>query len=214
MEQNSNNNNFYEKKPDSVDLYLLRIVERFFSVEKINNLATRNAIISEAMSRYKATIEYTNQGVNSFNGRQGIVKCTLYLLQIEPIFTKKTAFNKSFGKSSNTICEGNDERLENKRQPLPHAHKLKDIPDFIEQIKTMNQEAARYGHHLHLNKNVIDKITYSGNRIDLIKVEQLQNEINVKLNILNQKIAELKELETSYKIILDKNFSIIESGGN
>ena len=122
--------------------------------------------------------------------------------------------NKDFGKEAGTICAGNDSRLKNKRTPLPHAHKLKDVPDFAEQIKAMNQEVARYGHHLHLNKNVIDNISYSGNKIDLIRVEQIQNEIILKLNLLNQKIAELKELETTYKIVLDKNFSIIESGGN
>ena len=215
MEQfRENKNNFYEKKPDLVDLYLMRIIERFFSIEKINSLAARNAIIVEAMARYKASINYKDKGVRSFNGKEGIVWFTLYSLKVEPAFSKKTAFNKDFGKVANTICAGNDSRLKNKRAPLPHAHKLKDVPDFAEQIKVMNQEVARYGHHLHLNKNIIDTITYSGSEIDLIRVEQLQSEIIVKLNILNQKVAELKELETAYKIILDKNFSIIESGGN
>lgn len=215
MEQfTESKNNFYEKKPDLVDLYLMRIIERFFSIEKINSLSTRNAIISEAMARYKATIDYKDKGVRSFNGKEGIISFTLYSLKVESAFTKKTAFNKDFGKTTDTICAGNDTRLKNKRTPLPHVHKLKDIPDFAEQIKTMNQEVARYGHHFHARKNTIDIIAYSGHNIDLIKVEQIQNEINVKLNILNQKLAELKQLETTYRIILDKNFSIIESGGN
>ena len=207
-------NNFYEKKPDLVDLYLMRIIERFFSVEKINSIATRNAIITEAMARYKETICYEDKGVRSFNGKEGILWFTLHSLKVESMFTKKTAFNKDFGKESDTICAGNDSRLKNKRAPLQHSHKLKDVPDFAEQIKNMNQEVARYGHHLHLNTHIINNITYSGNKIDLIKVEQLQSEIIIKLNTLNQKIAELKELETTYKILLDKNFAIIESGGN
>lgn len=207
-------NNFYEKKPDLIDLHLMRIIERFFSVEKINSLATRNAIITEAMARYKATLCYKDKGVRSFNGKEGIVQFTLYSLQVESMFAKKTAFNKNFGKESDTVCEGNDSRLKNKRTPLQHSHKLKDVLDFAEQIKSMNQEAVKYGHHLHLNNNVINNITYSGKEIDLIKIEQLQSEIIVKLNTLTQKIAELKELETTYKIILDRNFAIIESGGN
>jgi hypothetical protein len=215
MEQfTENKNNFYEKKPDLVDLYLMRIIERFFSTEKINSLAARNAIIAEAMARYKETLNYKDKGVRSFNGKEGIVWFTLYSLQIESMFIKRTAFNKDFGKTAGTICAGNDSRLKNKRKPLPHSHKLKDVPDFAEQIKSMHQEVARYGHHLHLNKDVIDNMTYSGNEIDLIRVEQLQSEIIVKLNTLNQKIAELKELETAYKIILDRNFAIIESGGS
>lgn len=207
-------NNFYEKKPDLVDLYLLRIIERFFSIEKINSLSARNAIIAEAMARYKETISYKDKGVRSFNGKEGIIWFTLYSLNVEAAFSKRTAFNKDFGKTKDTVCAGNDLRLKNKRNPLPHVHKLKDVPDFAEKIKEMNQEVARYGHHLHLNKNIIDTIEYSGSSIDLIKVEQLQSDIIVKLNTLNQKLAELKELETDYKIILDRNFAIIETGGN
>ncbi len=206
-------NNFYEKQPDLVDLYLMRIIERFFSTAKLNSLAVRNAIISEAMARYKATLNYKDKGVRSFNGKEGIVWFTLYSLQIEPAFTKRTAFNKDFGTKAGTICKGNDKRLADKRIPLKHSHKLKDVPDFAEQIKAMNQEVARYGHHLHLNENIINSLAFSGTEIDLIRVEQLQSEIIVKLNTLNQKIAELKELETTYKIILDRNFAIIESGG-
>ena len=209
-----NKNNFYEKKPDLVDLYLLRVVERFFNVEKINTLATKNAIISEAIARYKASIDYKDKGVRSFNGKEGIISFTLYSLQVESAFNKNTAFNKNFGKVSDTVCAGDDSRLNNSRIPLQHVHKLKDVENFIDEIQAMSQGAAKYGHHLHSNKSIIDNINYSGNKkIDLIKVEQLQSEIIVKLNILNQKIAELKELETTYKITLDKNFSIINSGG-
>ena len=68
-----NKKNSYEKKPDLVDLYLMRIVERFFNTQKINNLSTMNAIISEAMARYKETITYKDKGVRSFNGKEGIV---------------------------------------------------------------------------------------------------------------------------------------------
>lgn len=40
----------------------------------------------------------------------------------EPVFLKNTAFNKNFGNSSGTICEGNDSRLSDPRTPLPHGH--------------------------------------------------------------------------------------------
>ncbi len=39
----------------------------------------------------------------------------------EPKITpKRTAFNKDFGTTSDTVCEGDDERLSNARTPLPH----------------------------------------------------------------------------------------------
>ena len=48
----------------------------------------------------------------------------------ELIITKLTAFNKNFGTTAGTICEGNDARLSNARTPLAHTHKKADISDF------------------------------------------------------------------------------------
>ena len=48
----------------------------------------------------------------------------------ELIITKLTAFNKDFGTSAGTVCEGNDARLSNARTPLAHTHKKADISDF------------------------------------------------------------------------------------
>ena len=48
----------------------------------------------------------------------------------ELIITKLTAFNKNFGTSAGTVCEGNDARLSNARTPLAHTHKKADISDF------------------------------------------------------------------------------------
>ena len=48
----------------------------------------------------------------------------------ELIITKLTAFNKDFGTSAGTVCEGNEARLSNARTPLAHTHKKADISDF------------------------------------------------------------------------------------
>ena len=48
----------------------------------------------------------------------------------EPVFTKKTAFNKDFGTAAGTVCEGNDARLSDTRTPKAHTHKKADISDF------------------------------------------------------------------------------------
>ena len=39
----------------------------------------------------------------------------------EPVFAKNTAFNKDFGDSAETVCEGNDPRLSDAREPTEHA---------------------------------------------------------------------------------------------
>lgn len=45
----------------------------------------------------------------------------------EPIISKNSAFNKSFGNTEGTVCEGNDSRLSNSRDPNPHVHQVNDI---------------------------------------------------------------------------------------
>ena len=40
----------------------------------------------------------------------------------EPAFPKKPAFNKDFGTSLGTVCQGNDERLSDDRPPTTHNH--------------------------------------------------------------------------------------------
>lgn len=39
----------------------------------------------------------------------------------KPNFSENTAFNKNFGNSAGTVCEGNDERLSDQREPTAHA---------------------------------------------------------------------------------------------
>lgn len=38
----------------------------------------------------------------------------------EPVFSKNTAFNKNFGTAVDTVCQGNDSRLSNAREPVTH----------------------------------------------------------------------------------------------
>lgn len=52
----------------------------------------------------------------------------------EPVFTKNTAFNKDFGSAVGTVCEGNDSRLSNDRNPLAHTHELADIANLDVQL--------------------------------------------------------------------------------
>ena len=40
----------------------------------------------------------------------------------EPIFTKNNAFNKNFGSTAGTVCQGNDSRLSDARTPTSHTH--------------------------------------------------------------------------------------------
>ena len=48
----------------------------------------------------------------------------------EPVFSKNTAFNKNFGTTSGTVCQGNDSRLSDARTPKAHTHNKFEISDF------------------------------------------------------------------------------------
>ena len=47
----------------------------------------------------------------------------------EPTFSKNTAFNKNFGSTTATVCEGDDARLSDDRTPTAHTHVKVDITD-------------------------------------------------------------------------------------
>lgn len=40
----------------------------------------------------------------------------------EPVFSKNSAFNKNFGNTAGTVCQGNDSRLNDARTPKAHNH--------------------------------------------------------------------------------------------
>ena len=45
----------------------------------------------------------------------------------EPAFSKNTAFNDSYGTVAGTVCQGNDPRLSDNRDPNAHNHNASDI---------------------------------------------------------------------------------------
>ena len=46
------------------------------------------------------------------------------------IGNKGTAFNKNFGTTEGTVCEGNDSRLSNARTPTTHEHAISEVTDL------------------------------------------------------------------------------------
>jgi len=50
--------------------------------------------------------------------------------EYEPLISKASAFNKAFGSTVNTVCDGNDSRLSDNRTPHAHTHNKVDIIDF------------------------------------------------------------------------------------
>lgn len=121
-------NNIYIKTLDSIDTYLINIVNRYMQNNENDISLNVENIINEAVRRVKEDIDILiediifSNSVTNVNGKVGDVTLTYKDLGAEKEFNKNTAFNKNFGTSKDTVCEGNDIRLSDKRQPLPHNH--------------------------------------------------------------------------------------------
>lgn len=134
--------NIYTKGLDKVDAHLVNIISRFFQTDQEEIKLNIEQIIEEAVRRTKEDlinrpleIEYA---VTSVNKKYGNVILEAKDVGAEPAFSKNTAFNKNFGDSSKTVCEGNDPRLSDKREPMFHEHaeyiKTTDVEDYILQF--------------------------------------------------------------------------------
>lgn len=163
----------FTKERSELERYLMRIIQRYFDIEQKYSLESSEAMIVESLTRLKQTLLRECKFIFNLNGEAGNVTLTIQKIGGEPAFEKNTAFNKDFGTEADTICEGNDKRLSNKRKPLPHVHEIADVEGLKELLDDLIISPIK---DVHVNQNVLDMIRYSGRRtkIDLIELEYLQ----------------------------------------
>lgn len=200
MEELSDNR--YEKSTDSVEKYLLNIVQEYFKKNNIASASSREYIIKKAVDRMKEEMNFEEIGVLSITlpdgiKRTGAVNISLEELGGEPIIPNKlSAFNVSFGDKQNTACEGNDPRLSDKRNPLPHEHQISDVAGLEGILSTLTGKVERVDGfvHKHSNQSVLDLITYTGNKskIDLDNLDTIENEIKLIIKEIQDDISKYK----------------------
>lgn len=206
--------NIVTKELSQIERYLLRIIQRYFDMYNTDNRNSIEAIVVESLTRMKRDILHEKSFVFSVNGKAGHITLTASDIGAEPVFSKNTAFNKDFapaGKNrADTICEGNDPRLSNSRDPNFHNHDRYDnfidehgipiydinnnflhrIPagstlnDLLEQCNVITSNAD----HAHVNfTSVLQRLRYSGSRteIDLAYLEITKKNISEKIDIIN-----------------------------
>lgn len=119
-------------------------------VLEISNRATLQALdasslpgITARLDNHESGLNPNAHGVQNIGGLQGILDGKASVIHThtisnvtglqsaldgkEPLITKKTAFNKDFGSTAGTVCEGNDSRLSDSREPLAHTHEITDV---------------------------------------------------------------------------------------
>ncbi len=194
----------YEKGTDSVEKYLLNIVQSYFKNQNISSPQSRETIIKKAVARMKEEVDFESIGVLSITlpdgqKRIGAVQISLEDLGGEPIIQdKKTAFNVHFGQTANTACEGNDPRLSDSREPLPHTHNVSEILNLASEITALQGKIDRLVFHEHTNAKALDVVRYTGSKpvVDLKDIETLQANIDALLANL-QNMADAYNANTS-----------------
>lgn len=220
LEQHEDNR--FTKERDEVEKYLLRIIQRYFDIENVYTQESIEAIIVESLTRYKQSIFHEKGGfLFSLNQRTGHITLTIRDIGGEEAFDKQAAFNKDFGIEADTICEGNDPRLYDDREPSEHKHEIIDVNGLKERLEKIIPSNKA---HVHKNKDILDMIKYTGTRteIDLILLESLKNAVNnyyknlqyyqqEEKNITNKAIEELDACITIINNELEYAKSLVEN---
>lgn len=99
----------------AMDSYYVHINPSTPGAHSIDNIAG----LQDALNT-KSNIGHVHT-ISSVTGLQTVLDAK------ENVFSKNTAFNKNFGTSVGTVCEGNDGRLSDARVPLAHNHNIADV---------------------------------------------------------------------------------------
>ena len=84
----------------------------------INNVTDE---VVEGLAGHQDEKNTSAHGISNIDGLREVLN------QKEDMFSKNTAFNRNFGTTSETVCQGNDSRLSDARTPTAHAHTVSDV---------------------------------------------------------------------------------------
>lgn len=172
MKIQKNKKGVFVKKLSEIDNYFLNILKRFFETDAISFIENKENIINEAVKRAKEDFKNSPGAilVTRVNGMSGNVTLTAKHVGAEPALLKRgTAYNKNFGDKKGQVCEGNDPRLSDAREPLEHDHddeyiKKSEIDKYIEKwlldndIVVSKNEISVYHKDLHVHNGVVKEL--------------------------------------------------------
>ena len=91
--------------------------------EVANRVSTNNVTneVVEGLAGHQSEKNTSAHEVSNISGLQAALN------EKEYMFSKNTAFNRNFGTTSGTVCQGNDSRLSDARTPTAHTHTVSDV---------------------------------------------------------------------------------------
>ena len=153
----------FTKNLNKYEANALASVKRYLEYGRGNKaIDSIDEIVLECLRRIKEEVlsGALVLSVTAVNGKTGKVELTPEDIKAEPEIIKNTAFNKDFGDTEGTVCQGNDKRLFDERKPLAHEHKeyySKDnIGEAIEEfLKTKGISFSDDGDCISFSRDVI-----------------------------------------------------------
>ena len=104
-------------------------------VIEMANRATVQKLAGESLSGLTDRLDNHESGLNTnAHGISNIAGLQAGLNSKEPVFSKNTGFNKNFGSTTGTVCEGNDSRLSDARTPVTHNHVISTVINLQDEL--------------------------------------------------------------------------------
>ena len=104
-------------------------------VLEMANRASVQKLAGESLSGFTDRLDNHESGLNTnAHGISNIAGLQAGLNSKEPVFSKNTGFNKNFGSTTGTVCEGNDSRLSDARTPVTHNHAISTVINLQDEL--------------------------------------------------------------------------------
>ena len=104
-------------------------------VIEMANRASVQKLAGESLSGLTDRLDNHESGLNTnAHGISNIAGLQAGLNSKEPVFSKNTGFNKNFGSTAGTVCEGNDSRLSDARTPVTHNHVISTVINLQDEL--------------------------------------------------------------------------------
>ena len=114
-------------------------------VIEMANRASVQKLAGESLSGLTDRLDNHESGLNTnAHGISNIAGLQAELNSKEPVFSKNTGFNKNFGSTTGTVCEGNDSRLSDARTPVSHHHAISTVINLQDELDNKADAFAGY----------------------------------------------------------------------
>ena len=134
----------------------------------INN--TTDEIV-EGLAGHQSEKNTSAHEVSNISGLQAALN------EKEYVFSKNTAFNKDFGTTLGTVCQGNDNRLSDARTPIAHTHAISDVSGLETALNGKQDVISGYTG----NVNVVVGVDFTAETVTTVEIK-IVNGIIIEIN--------------------------------